>query len=118
MQNILTNLVISEILTFAGNERSPVNNQTYNPKNNKTEIKTNILLNVFILIVVIRIICWICDIEFKDVTTYIADVGFLSVPSMWILRSDDIFKYTKRKIKTCCMNFVLPFSILKIRHKF
>ena len=109
MQNILTNLVISEILTFAGNERSPVNNQTYNPKNNKTEIKTNILLNVFILIVVIRIICWICDIEFKDVTTYIEDVGCLSVPPMWILRSDDIFKYTKRKIKNVLYEFYPSF---------
>ncbi len=69
-----------------------------------TKIKTNFVINVFVSIVIIRIICLILNIDYNKITVYIADVAFLSVPPMWIIRSDEIKKYTKRKLKNITNN--------------
>ncbi len=67
-------------------------------------------MNLIFLSVIIRILCWIFNIEYKQAVGYLADVGFPSVPLMWILRSSEILNYSKRKFKNK-LNQVGPLSL-------
>ncbi len=66
--------------------------------NRLTKIKTNFVINVFVILIVIKVACFVLNINSNKITPFIADVAFFSVPIMWIIRSDEIKKYTLRKL--------------------
>ncbi len=97
-----------QYLIFSGeeNERGSELPFYYTPqmkiKNRLTKIKTNFVINVVVIIIVIKIAGFVLNINSNQITVYIADVAFFSVPIIWIIRSDEIRKYTLRKLTNIC----------------
>ena len=67
------------------------------------KIKTNVLVGVCVSIGIVQISSIVFGVEAKDILNKIIMIVFnvtlLSISHLWILRSEEIYSYVKRKTK-------------------
>ncbi len=87
--------------------------ENINPTKSWMKIKTNVIVGICVSIGIVQIYSMVFGVEVKDIlnkiTRIVINVTYLSISHFWILRSEEIYSYVKRKTKTLYSSRVEPY---------
>ncbi len=81
------------------NQQTERNNPTIKSEN-LMKIKTNVIVGILIILSIVQVISLISAQKiFNRIMVIIINTMILSLSHLWILRSEEIFSYVKRKVR-------------------
>ncbi len=88
------------------NQQTERNSPTINTEN-LMKIKTNVIVGILLILSIVQVISLIsAEKIFNRILVIIINTMILSLAHLWILRSEEISSYVKRKIKVFYESYI------------
>ena len=88
------------------NQQTERNSPTISSEN-LMKIKTNVIVGILLILSIVQVISLIsAEKIFNRILVIIINTMILSLAHLWILRSEEIFSYVKRKIKVFYESYI------------